>query len=371
MEWFGFGVGVVLLVSTLSSVVGTLVVPRGISSRASRWTDFLVDGLFDVAMRGMKDTRRREAASAWVGPVTLLVRLSVWVLLIWFAYALLLLPFAGGASLWQAGSSLFTLGYSPPTNPISSAIDYAAAFTGVVVIGLQVGYLPTIYSTYNRREAEVTLLRSRAGVPSWGPELLLRTTWGVSEVDRVQYLTDLFTTWERWAAEVGESHTTYVTLVRFRSPRALSNWATALIAVLDAAAIHLSVALKPEPSLSARLCLRMGSTALNQIAETMGLPHDSGPDPDRAISVNPDQFREALSMLREAGYPLEVDDDQAYAAFRSRRARYDTSALAIAKAIDAPPALWTGDRRFASEPIPPMRPATFDDLDVRWLDDGS
>jgi hypothetical protein len=42
-------------------------------------------------------------------------------------------------------------------------------------ITLQIAYLPTLYSAFNLRETEVTLLNARAGAPSWGPELLMRT----------------------------------------------------------------------------------------------------------------------------------------------------------------------------------------------------
>ena len=56
---------------------------------------------------------------------------------------------------------------------------------------------------------------------------------------------ELYAQWERWAADVGESHTTYLPLVRFRSPAALSSWVTALLAVLDSAALFL--ALSPRP----------------------------------------------------------------------------------------------------------------------------
>src|SRR6202012_2195026 len=106
-------------------------------------------------------------------------------------------------ALTHAGSSLFTLGYAAPTGTGSTTLEYLAAFVGLVVIGLQVGSLPTLYSAFNRRETEVTLLGSRAGVPAWGPEILARTRWGVGDDGDVPaLLDDLFTRWERWAAEV-------------------------------------------------------------------------------------------------------------------------------------------------------------------------
>ena len=193
-------------------------------------------------------------------------------------FALLLLPSLKGhlgQAFSEAGSSVFTLGYAVPASGDSTTLEYLAAFTGLVVIGLQVGYLPTLYSAFNKRETEVTLLGSRAGVPSWGPELLARSRWGIQDGNIAPVLETLFFSWERWAAEVAESHTTYFTLTRFRSPRPLSHWLTSLIAVMDAAALHLAVAPSREPKLAPRLALRMGFVALGQIARTM---RESVPD---------------------------------------------------------------------------------------------
>jgi hypothetical protein len=356
MQWLGFVVGVALLFVTLGSVVGTLVVPRGIDSLISRWTDDAVDAGFRLGTSRVRHLPRREAIVAWQGPISLLTRLSVWIFLLWVGFALVLLPFAGPAAFSEAGSSMFTLGYAPPTNAVTTLIEYMAAFTGVIVVGLQVGYLPTIYAAFNRRETEVTMLASRAGSPAWGPELLLRTRWGIYDADPGTYLDDLFQRWERWAAEVGESHTTYVTLVRFRSPRPLSHWLTSLIAVMDAGAMHLAVAPSSPPGISARLCIRMGFTALNQIAETMRVPFDHDPDPDAPISITRAEFGEAMAILRDIGYPIERTDDEAWLNFRGWRVNYDRAALAIAKAVDAPPAMWTGPRRYPSTPMAPIRP---------------
>ena len=124
--------------------------------------------------------------------MALLVRLAVWLGLLVAGFAMLLLPSLDGrvgAAISDAGSSMFTLGYAAPVGSGSTTLEYVAAFTGLVVIGLQVGYLPTLYAAFNRRETEVSLLVSRAGVPAWGPEILARTRWGIYEAD-----TSLFST---------------------------------------------------------------------------------------------------------------------------------------------------------------------------------
>jgi hypothetical protein len=358
--WFAFAVGIVLVIGTFFSVVGSLVVPRSINSRISRWVDGALDAVFLQLARLAGSFERRDRILAWQSPTALLVRLAVWLGLLVLGFALVLLPSLDGRvgqAFSDAGSSMFTLGYAAPVGTGSTTLEYLAAFTGLVVIGLQVGYLPTLYAAFNRRETEVSLLVSRAGAPAWGPEILARTRWGIYEADIERVLDELFTAWERWAAEVAESHSTYLTLTRLRSPRPLSHWLISLIAVMDAAALHLALAPSQEPKLAARLCLRMGFVALDQIARTMRLPVPDETDPDAPISVSFDHFREAARILRRVEYPIERTDEQAWPHFRGWRANYDTAALLLACELDAPPALWTGPRRWPSEPIPPHRPA--------------
>ncbi|MCW2497878.1 hypothetical protein [Jatrophihabitans sp.] len=359
MRWVGFAGGVLLLVATLLSVVGTLVVPRGIDSRISRVCERAVDLGFLTAARLARTFVRRDRILAWQGPVALLVRLGLWIALLVVGYGLVLLPYVPGSvahAFSEAGSSMFTLGYAAPTDGRTTAIDYVAAFTGLIVVGLQIGYLPTLYAAFNRRETEVTLLISRAGVPAWGPEILARTRFGIYEGDPRPVLDELFTAWERWAAEVAESHTTYLSLVRLRSPRPLSHWLTSLIAVMDAAALHLALMPNSDPKLSSRLCLRMGFVALNQIGRAMRLPVRDEAAGDEEISVGYDDFAAAVTMLQSLNYPMERTAEEAWPHFRGWRVNYDAVALRMCHALDAPPALWTGSRRWPSTPMAPIRP---------------
>jgi hypothetical protein len=368
LRWLGFVAGIAVVAGTAASVVGTLVLPRGIHSHVSRATERAVDACFALIIKPARTYVRRDRILAWQGPATLLLRLGVWIGLLVCGYTLILLPLVSGHvlhGLTEAGSSIFTLGYSPPSNTTSTFVDYVAAFTGLVVVGLQIGYLPTLYSAFNRRETEVTLLVSRGGVPPWGPEILARTRWGIYDGDTRPVLNELFDRWERWSAEVAESHTTYLTLVRLRSPRPLTHWLTSSVAVMDAAALHLSLAPDLEPKVAARLCLRMGFTALRQIAATMRLPVEEDPNPDEPISVTYGQFASAVEMLRSVNYPIQVATEDAWPNFRGWRVNYEAVACALAYALDAPPALWSGTRRWPFEPISPTRPVTRQASDAR------
>ena len=360
LRWIGCAAGVGILLGTVLSVIGTLVVPRGIDSVITRACDRAVDLWFALMTKPIRGFARRDRTLAWQAPVGLLLRLAVWICLLVLGYALLLLPAVAGQpwhAFSEAGSSMFTLGYAAPTNSSSTMIDYVAAYTGLVVVGLQIGYLPTLYAAFNRRETEVTLLISRAGVPAWGPEILARTKWGIYGGDTGPALGELFERWERWSAEVAESHTTYLTLTRLRSPRPLSHWLTSLLAVMDSAALHLALAPNSEPKVQARLCLRMGFTALRQIAATMRLPVQEDPDPDDPLMLTYQQFSAAVEMLRDVKYPIEVPTEQAWSDFRGWRINYEATAYALTRMLDAPPAPWSGPRRWPSQPINPIRPA--------------
>jgi hypothetical protein len=258
-----------------------------------------------------------------------------------------------------AGPGLWQIGDYNARGALEETLLDIAAIVGILTITLQIAYLPTLYTEFNRRENAVALLNARAGVPSWGPELLARTHYALgSGVSTVNTLPDLYESWESWAAEVGESHTTYLPLVRFRSPKPLSSWVTSLLAVLDSAALILSLSPSTAPTVSARLCLRAGFSCFQDVARAMGLDFPAEPDPQAGISITYEEFLEAIDRLRFVDFPLdERDPADAWTDFVGWRVNYESAAFAIAYAIDAVPAKWSGPRRDRRHPeIPPVRP---------------
>ena len=138
-----------------------------------------------------------------------------------------------------------------------------------------------------------------------GPELLARTHYALgSGVSTIDTMPALYAQWERWAADVAESHTTYLPLVRFRSPQPLSSWVTALLAVLDSAALFLSLSPKAAPVVPARLCLRSG-LVLHPGRGAMGLQVPDEPDPSAGISLTYEEFLDAVERMKKVDFPLE------------------------------------------------------------------
>ncbi|MGB8652703.1 MAG: hypothetical protein WCD35_18800 [Mycobacteriales bacterium] len=344
---------------TWASIISTVVVPRRTRDRISRGVSRGVNALYGLSTRHLRDYRARDRRLASQASTTILAQLVAWLLLFYVGFALMLQPFDGrGArhAFAQAGSSLFTLGYAGPSGAPLTVIDYVAAASGLVVVALQIGYLPTLYSAFNRRETEVTLLSSRAGTPAWGPEILARTRFGFGVEDEGAVMDSFYLAWERWAADVSESHTNYPVLTRFRSPAELSSWLVALVAVLDSAALWMALSPTRAPAVEARLALRMGFTCLQSIAETVGLEVDRDPDPDADLQLSYDDYLAGIERIASTTFPMERTPEQAWPDFRGWRVNYEAVAYALASRLDAVPGPWTGPRRTGDPPVAPLRP---------------
>jgi hypothetical protein len=356
-------IGVLLILIAGWSVIGTVVVPRRIRSRLARAVAITVDTVFHFAADRFDSYEPRDRILAAQASIALILQIVVWLAVFELGFALLLWPFMGTVGLVGAfelaGSSLCTLGYLAPHSGAPTGLADVASLVGLGTVALQIGYLPTLYAAFNRREGLVTMLDSRAGVPSWGPELLARTHFGLgSGVSAMDKLPELFEEWERWSADVSESHATYLALVNFRSPRPLSSWLTAQLAVLDGAALYLSLVPDAPGAISARLCLRGGFTCLRTIAGARGFAIPDDPDPNDGIALTYEEFVDAINRLASVDFPLERSNEEAWLDFVGWRINYEAAAYAIARAIDAPPALWSGPRRHPIPGIAPLRPLT-------------
>jgi len=352
--------GGVLVLTVWISAVGTLITPRRVSNWLTRLVDQTVNKAFTMVASHIADYMQRDRVLAAQAPAILIGQLVAWLGMSFIGFTLLLWPFVTGGTtraFTVAGSSMFTLGFSEPTGATPAVIVFAAAATGLVIVTLQIAYLPTLYAAFNRRETEVALLNARAGVPSWGPELLARTHYALgSGVSTIDTLPDLYAQWERWAADVAESHTTYLPLVRFRSPRPLSSWVTALLAVLDSAALYMALSPKSAPAVPARLCLRSGFLCFNQIARAMGIEVPDEHNPGDTISLTYEEFLDAIERMREVNFPIERDPAEAWPEFVGWRVNYERSAYEVAAALNAVPAMWSGPRHQRTDAIRPIRP---------------
>ena len=292
--------GLIVVFLTVADVVLTMVLPRRPSGieRLSLQVNRLVRICFVFVSRLAKSYERQDAILAPTGPVALVVQLLFWAACLVFGFGLLLVgagaSFADG--MLQALTAAFTVGAIHVGGTPDTGVDISIGAIWVVIVALQIAYLPALYSSFNRRESLVALLESRAGVPAWGPELLARHQLvGITDT-----LPDLYAGWEVWAADVAESHTTYPVLLLFRSPEPWYSWLIGLLAVLDGAAMHLALA-PSQASSRARLCLRMGFTLLNRVATTLGWEVDPDPNPEGPIDLTFRGIRACGCHARQCG----------------------------------------------------------------------
>src|ERR1700758_3590295 len=159
-------IGGLLVLVSASSVTGTLIVTRSVSSRLTRWVDRVVDWAYQLVVKRFSDAPgdsyehrqsaylRRDRLLATQAAAILLTQLAAWLIVAYVGFGLLLWPFAprGVVSAFiDAGSSLFTLGFAVPTGAVPAVFVFLAAAIGLTILTLQIAYLPTLYSAFNRR----------------------------------------------------------------------------------------------------------------------------------------------------------------------------------------------------------------------------
>jgi hypothetical protein len=334
----GFASGVVVTLGTVIGVMKALIVPRRSWSLLPAVIGRLGYRIFlAVAMR----LRSYDLADRWLGflaPTVVIGILASFLASFVLGFALLLLPFGDlsfGDALLESGSSVFTLGFLSSSGDPPLVIDVVGAATGMIFVALTIGYLPSLYAEVKAREALVKQLEGWTGVPSWGPEILARFSLAGAE-DR---LDELYSTWDSWSARVADTHMKYPVLTHFRLPRARNHWLVSLLAVLDAAALDISLrpATAPAP---ARLLLAQGSTCLQAVAYPMRRVGQSSD----GVRIGPDEFRSGVDRLVSAGFPTERSAEQAWPDFADLRAGYAPCAYELVHWTIAAPAPWSGDR---------------------------
>jgi hypothetical protein len=334
-------VGALVVVWVLWSAIRTVVVPRGESVWLSRKIFLVMRELFELAARPTKTDEGYDRIMARYAPTSLLVMPATWAFLVIAGFVLVFwgLGLSWREALVTSGSSFTTLGFARPVPAATDVVCFIEAGIGLGLVALLISYLPAIYSSFARREAEVVKLEVRAGSPPSASEFLIR----VHRIRGLDYFQDRWEGWEQWFVELEESHASNPALVFFRSPRPKSSWITAAGTVLDTAALIIST-IDIESSPQAQITIRSGYLALRRLAEFFNLPFDPDPAPDAPISIHREEFEALVEQLRDAGLPIKPDLDLAWSDYAGWRVNYDTPLLALCALTSAPYAPWSSDR---------------------------
>lgn len=347
--------GIALVGIVLWDTFETIVLPRTITRRL-RLTRLFYLAAWSVvnALAGRNEgSRLRSGLLNVFGPISLIVLLGIWALFIIFGLALLewgaaalTLPQVNQpgivAAVYGSASTFVTLGVAGGTNlsPLLRFIGVGEAGLGLGFLAIVIGYLPVIYQSFSRREAGISLLDARAGSPPMGGELLRR--YGAA--GQLDTLAAALAEWERWAADMLESHLSYPVLAFYRSQHDRESWLAALTAILDACALILASEEGNEPwqravRWQAHLTFAMARhTAVDLVLTLRGSPRP--PEPDRL----PAEETPALCRhLSAAGLRLP-GDERTLGKLARIRSQYEpyVYALATRLLLELPP--WVPER---------------------------
>ena len=341
--------GIGCLLAVLLDAFQTIILPRRASGR------FRLTGIFYAVTwrpwaffaRRFRNPRRRETAFSYYGPLSLIFLLVVWAgaMVVGFAMVFYALgsPFSDStqgpgfrSDLYVSGTTIFTLGLGDvtPRSPWARELIILEAGTGLGFLAVVMGYFPVLYSAFSRREVNISLLDARAGSPPTAAEMLRRHSYKGAE----HALTLLLEEWERWSAELLESHISYPLLCYFRSQHNNQSWLSALTAVLDTSAL-LIAGVQGHEARQAQLTFAMARHALVDLAQIFSLsPVNKAPD-----RLPAERYEQLYSLLCQSGVSVCRDGDS-MARLSEMRALYEGYAEALSEYLTMPLPPWIADQ---------------------------
>ena len=334
----------------------TIILPRRATGRfritrlfiISTWAPWVL-----MAERA-RNPKMREQIYSIYGPLSLLLLLLLWALLLITGFALfyfsmrspfgdaMLLHVGGawaqfGTDLYVSGTTLFTLGLGDvvPHTRFARAIIIFESGVGLGFVALVIGYLPVLYQAFSRREVSVALLDSRAGSPPNAAELFRRHAFEGGQ----EALAILLAEWERWSAEILESHVSYPILCYYRSQHDTQSWLSALVSILDTCSLLISV-VEGMHSRQAQLTFVMARHAVIDLGQVFGVQERKSSQHQVEVNrLNSNDFYHLCEALGDNGMGL-CGDPAAAKRLDTIRALYEPHAIALSAYLRMPLPVW-------------------------------
>ena len=235
----------------------------------------------------------------------MLVLFAVWATGLIFGFALLhwsldtplSQPREGGSlfdAFYMSGVTFFTLGYGDvtPLDKVGRILVVVETGVGFGFLAVVIGYLPVLYQAFSRREVMISLLDARAGSLPTAAQLLVRSAAARGRDDLARILGE----YERWSAELLESHLSFAVLGYYRSQHDNQSWLAAATAILDTCSL-LIAAVEREDVYQAGLTFAMTRHAVVDLAQA----YKSPPRPLDHDRLAPDLLGRLRDTLRSAG----------------------------------------------------------------------
>jgi hypothetical protein len=300
-------ISVVLIAQVLRDGFESMILPRRVS-RFFRLTRFYYLSMWaacrTLACR-MAAGKRREQFLSMFGPLSMLGLFTIWAVLLIVGFGMLHWSLDTNLNAdridfptyqYLSGVTFFTLGYGDvtPKTDLGRFLTVVEAGVGFGFMAVIIGYMPVLYQAFSRREVSISLLDARAGSPPSAAELLVR----LAQSHHVDKVDALLAEWERWSAEVLESHLSYPSLSFYRSQHDNQSWLAALTMILDTCSIVIASIPSADPY-QAQLTFAMARHTVVDLALVFRTP----PRPP-AERLAPGRLSELRERLRTAGLVL-------------------------------------------------------------------
>ncbi len=346
----GVGFGFAIIWVVLLDAFETVVLPRRVM-RNFKLTAYFYRRTWipwRKIAKHIKTLSRQQNFLGYFGPLSLILLLGFWAAGLILGFALIQYGIGGheqlsgenltfGKILYHSGETFFTLGYGDivPTSRAARALSVFEAGMGFAFLGVVIGYIPVVYSSFSRREIQISMLDARAGSPPTAEELLVRLAGRTEDPGVSQSVLDeVLRDWERWAAELLEAQISYPVLTFFRSQHSNQSWLAALTTMLDVSSLVLT-GIEGVQSGQAKLTFAMARHAAVDLAQVVNARYDAS-YPDRL----PDEELEALrTSLAAAGLKLR-DDEYGRAKLVRLRSMYEPYVHATGRNLMLTPPLW-------------------------------
>jgi Ion channel len=344
MHSWATAVGCLLTLVILWDAFQTIILSRRVSRRLRPTRAFyrLLWTPLRAATKRLPPGNRRENILMVFGPLSLLSLIALWALGLIASFGLLhwglgsQLRGPDGASgfgidLYMSGTTFFTLGLGDvtPGTPLARGLAVFESGMGFAFLAIVIGYVPLISQAFSRREVSISMLDASAGSPPTAAQLL-RRHFRDEDAD----LRELFRDWERWSAELLESHVSFPVLSYFRSQHDNQSWVAAMTTILDVCALVVT-RIEERPNSAARLAFAMARHAVVDLCAVFRLK----PTPPPVDRLPPSEERRLESFVATVGLRLRADE-AAVAKFRDLRVTYEPYVQALSSFLIMPLPEW-------------------------------
>jgi hypothetical protein len=342
MSILGIGavvVGVLLIAFIIVEAFETLVLPRRIERPLRGIALF-----YSVLWRGWRAAARfvrphnRDNFLCIYGPLSLLLLLSLWAVGLIYSFAMIHWGLQSPVNapektpdfstyVYLSATTFITLGFGDvvPLSKTARFITDVEAGVGFGFLAIVIGYFPVLYGSFSRREVDIALLDARASSPPSAGAMLQRVAADPDLGD----LYDILHSYERWAAELLESHLSYPVLMWYRSQHDRQSWLSALTTILDTCALLIAATPESRLTFQARMTFAMARHAAVDLSHVFAIPPVS-PVEDR---LSLERWQELHTLLTANGMELK-EAAEAAERLTELRALYEPFVNTLGKALE-------------------------------------